>query len=400
MEDIEADLALVGGGLANGILACWLRHRRPEVKFVLIEAGERLGGEHNWSFHGSDFDADARQLLEPMVRASWTGQEVVFPGFKRRLSTSYHAIGSDGFHDYLTQLLRERAVFAAAREVGEASVRLADGRRVRAGCVIDGRGWPGDLAGKFALGYQKFVGLEVETAAPHGVKAPVIMDSLVAQYDDFRFFYLLPFSETRLLIEDTYYSDAAGLDKEGIAARINAYARERGWQITRVARREHGVLPIVLAGEVAPFLAGEGEPARSGVRAGLFHPLTGYSLADAIRLADRVASLDALTTAGVRRAINALASELWDERAYYRLLNRLLFAGAQGDERRTVMGRFYTLSEGLIERLYAGRSTRFDKLRILAGIPPIPIRRALPVLPPSAGWAHAAAAQARQPLPR
>ena len=42
--------------------------------------------------------------------------------------------------------------------------------------------------------------------------------------------------------------------------------------------------------------------------------------------------------------------------------------------------RFYRLPEPLIERFYAARSTRFDKLRILSGKPPVPISRAVTAL--------------------
>ena len=42
-----------------------------------------------------------------------------------------------------------------------------------------------------------------------------------------------------------------------------------------------------------------------------------------------------------------------------------------------MLERFYGLSEGLVRRFYAGRSTLLDKARILTGKPPVPIRRAL-----------------------
>jgi lycopene beta-cyclase len=44
------------------------------------------------------------------------------------------------------------------------------------------------------------------------------------------------------------------------------------------------------------------------------------------------------------------------------------------------MQRFYRLAPGLIERLYAGQSSLTDKIRILAGRPPVPISAALGVL--------------------
>ncbi|WP_312929041.1 NAD(P)-binding protein, partial [Pseudescherichia sp.] len=38
------DLILVGGGLANGLIAWRLRQRYPQLNLLLIEAGEQPGG--------------------------------------------------------------------------------------------------------------------------------------------------------------------------------------------------------------------------------------------------------------------------------------------------------------------------------------------------------------------
>jgi lycopene beta-cyclase len=45
-----------------------------------------------------------------------------------------------------------------------------------------------------------------------------------------------------------------------------------------------------------------------------------------------------------------------------------------------VLQRFYGLPQPLVERFYAGRSTRRDAVRVLSGKPPVPILRALPYL--------------------
>jgi lycopene beta-cyclase len=58
----------------------------------------------------------------------------------------------------------------------------------------------------------------------------------------------------------------------------------------------------------------------------------------------------------------------------------MAFRAAEPDMRFRIYQRFYKLGPGLIERFYAGHSTIFDKMRILAGRPPVPIGRALKVL--------------------
>jgi lycopene beta-cyclase len=59
------------------------------------------------------------------------------------------------------------------------------------------------------------------------------------------------------------------------------------------------------------------------------------------------------------------------------MLARMLFLAAKPSERYRVLERFYTLDPALIGRFYAGRSTSWDKFRILSGKPPVPVTRAL-----------------------
>jgi hypothetical protein len=58
----------------------------------------------------------------------------------------------------------------------------------------------------------------------------------------------------------------------------------------------------------------------------------------------------------------------------------MLFLAAPPMDRYRMLEHFYGLDSGLIERFYAGKSTRLDRLRVFAGRPPVPVTRALPVL--------------------
>src|SRR3546814_21128315 len=70
-----------------------------------------------------------------------------------------------------------------------------------------------------------------------------------------------------------------------LKARIGEYVGARGWTVAGVAREEAGALPVALGGDIAAYLASGGPAPKLGVRAGLFHPTTGYSLPDAVRTA-------------------------------------------------------------------------------------------------------------------
>jgi len=375
---LRADVVLVGGGLANGLIALRLRTLRPELRVVILESGPRLGGQHTWSHFTSDVSPAVAAWLTPLIAHDWDGYDVRFPGHARSLGTPYASITSDRFHDVVTAAVGEDVLCGQAVGAIHADrVEYGNQQVIDAPCVIDGRG-PAPSA-HLVLGWQKFLGLEVELTAPHGLTRPIVMDATVDQLDGYRFLYCLPFSATRLLIEDTRYSDGHGLDRDALAAAIEAYAASQGWSIASVVREETGVLPIALAGDIhAPWPGAPPPRVRPGPA--VFPPRARAAPPPPARLADEIAALPVLTTATVRACVEARSKQRWRERAYYRLLNRMLFRAAEPGQRFRVLERFYRLRQDLVERFYAGRITLADKARILIGKPPVPIAAALAVL--------------------
>jgi lycopene beta-cyclase len=376
---------IIGGGLAGSLTAWLLKQRAPRLHVVLIEKSQSLGGNHTWSFFDTDTDAETRALLAPMITAQWPGYRVVFPKLNRALTTGYNSISSDRFHEVISPEVRDFAYYGVdVAAIENNRVILQSGQILNAKCVLDARG-PSPMHG-IELGYQKFVGIEVETAVPHGETVPVIMDATVTQHDGYRFVYTLPFAPDRILIEDTYYSDVETLEPERLRSRLEDYANAKGWQIKRVIRDEKGVLPIVLAGDIDEFLAHSSKvPPKIGAAASLFHPATGYSLPDAVSLAQAIANYAAsgrtISTETLRIVVSSQIKSLWTRRKFFRMLNRLLFRAAQPHERYSVLQRFYGLNQGLIERFYASRLNIADKARIVTGKPPVPILPALACVP-------------------
>jgi lycopene beta-cyclase len=375
-EASPSPVVLVGGGLANGLIAYRLRQLRPEIPLIVLDGAATLGGEHTWSFHETDVAPETLAWLQPFVVRRWPGQSIRFPGVARDFTTPYCSIDSARFHEVVAASLGDALRLSTpVRAIRRDGVVLDGGVNLAASAVIDGRGRPPRR--RLDLGWQKFVGLEVETAEPHGVALPVIMDATVPQLDGYRFVYLLPFGPRRILIEDTHYSDTPGFDEKGYEAEILAYAAERGWRVERVLRAERGALPIALDGDIDGLCADMAEVARSGLAAGLFQPTTGYSLPDAAAFAERIAALPSIDADGMVRLARDHARGLWRRRRFYRLLNRMLFHAAEPQERYRVLSHFYRLPQGLIERFYGDRLRPFDKLRILTGRPPVPISRAI-----------------------
>ncbi|QEA37697.1 lycopene beta-cyclase CrtY [Pistricoccus aurantiacus] len=370
------DLILVGGGLANGLIALRLKQARPELRLLMLESESQPGGNHTWSFHDGDLSKAQHAWLASLVGCRWPRHRVIFPDRKRLLSGGYASIFSTDFAGALKEALGKNLwVDTPVASLSPESVELEDGRILQAPAVIDGRG-PKESQ-HLTLGYQAFLGREVRLERPHGLQEPIIMDASVPQGDGYRFVYVLPFSRDTLLIEDTHYVDRPADDATKLRKHIDAYARDHGWRVAETLREENGVLPITLAGDFYAFWRdAQGQP-RSGLRAGLFHPTTGYSLPHAVRLAEHIASLENLGAKSLFQAIHAFAAQEWRRQGYFRLLNRMLFMAGRPDRRWQVMQRFYGLREPLIERFYAGRLTWADKARILTGKPPVPLGEAL-----------------------
>ncbi|PZO66611.1 MAG: lycopene cyclase [Paracoccus denitrificans] len=377
MTENRPDIVIAGAGLAASLAALRVG---ADAQVLMIDPSEEPLAGHTWSFHDDDLTPAQRVWIGPAIRTSWPGQDVRFPGKNRQLRSGYASLDGDSLGSVIRQMPNVAIRRGKVARVDPDAVVLSDGTRITAPVAIDARGYRAHPAAE--VRFQKFLGQELLLSVPHGLSRPVIMDATVAQDDGYRFYYLLPFDDRRVLVEDTCYSDGAHLSGERQRAAIADYATRQGWQIERVEREEHGVLPITLRYDAKAFWADipTGVPT-IGLRAMRFHPLTGYSLPHAVRSADLIA---AHWRQGPQALDTAIRNESLTEAAahgFYRLLARMLFEAAAPDERRHVMARFYTLPEPLIERFYAGQSTWADKLRVLSGRPPVPVHKALRCLP-------------------
>ena len=376
------DIAIVGGGLAGGLLALALRRHAPELSFALFEAGEAYGGNHRWSWFEDDLDKDGTALLAPFSKTEWTGgNDVRFPAHSRRLDSNYRSLDSRHFDAGLRHLLPQESIRTGAKVMGldVAGITLETGERIAARAVIDCRdaGPSEHLTG----GWQVFLGQHLKTAAPHGVERPVIMDAAVEQPGAYRFVYLLPLGPDEIFVEDTYYADSPELDAETLRQRIEDYAGAKGWK-AKVLHEETGVLPVITGGDFAAYRASLTAPgvALAGARGGFVHPLTSYTVPIAVRNALAIAEAATADLAALPAFAEKRAHNHWRETAYYRLLGKMLFEAAEPEERYRVFERFYRLPEPLISRFYSARSTPLDKLRILTGKPPVSVTRAIRAL--------------------
>jgi len=378
VKNIKCDIAIVGGGLAGGLIALALAKMRPELNLVLIDQGKSFGGNHIWSYFASDILPEHRWLTAPLVTYGWSGYDVKFPAHSRSLDNIYYSIESEHFDQVLRKELPASSLMLG-REVKAVSPRLVvlDGaQRINAGGVIDARG-AADLY-HLDCGWQKFTGQLMQLSEPHNITKPIVMDATVDQHDGYRFVYVLPFGMDKLFVEDTYYSDKPHHDPRILRQRLAAYADEKGWQVERILREESGVLPVVMGGDLDSYWnSGSGRTAKAGARGAFFQPVTSSSLPDAVRNAIFIAEQPVLVDDKLNLALRQRAELHWRKGRFFRMLNRMLFRGADGADRYKILERFYTLDPGLIERFYAGNTTWWDMMRILSGKPPISVSRAI-----------------------
>ena len=391
MEKIDKNtqsikFVVVGAGLSGLILAWRCLSSNPNVSVIIIDSNHIIGGDHTWSFNINDIESSLHEWIEPFIAHSWKKYDVKFKGYSRRLNIPYCTGNSNSLRACVDPFIKSgRLKLILDTEVVKLTsfdVTILNGEKFTGDYIFDARGFTFD--DNIKLGIQKFYGKTIETAKPHNLKYPIIMDATVSQHDGYRFIYCLPFGKKQILIEDTYYSDGLNFDQDKYNKRIDQYIEDNNWTEHKVIRVEKGILPITLAVD-SKLIEKRGlknkEPIKIGMRGNFYHPVTGYSFPDSVRLASKISrtinSYDKNKLVNLDLEIRKYKLLLYRRDRYFRLLNRLLFKASSPSKRHLVLQRFYTLSESLIKRFYEGNLHKKDMLRILIGKPPVPVLRAL-----------------------
>ncbi len=369
-KSIVYDYVLVGGGLQAGLLALAIKHHQPQSQIIILERETVFSGKQTWSCHQTDIPENCRSWFAQIPRITWPSYLVRMRGFQRNVEIGYQSIRSSDFNTFLRHLSNDQSNGLSVKrgievtELGCPRVELHGGHSVRSKCTIDCRG-PLPVDRYQGLGYQKFFGWEVELDTPWVPELPVIMDVNTDQEDGFRFFYALPFTKNRILLQDTRFSDHADVDMADGAIRLREYLHRQGHSSFTVVREEHGCLPMPFAS--SPI---ESSPTylEAGYRGNWFHAATGYSLPLAVQYADAVARV-------APEQAEYAVSRLWQfhrgRSKVARLLHRMLLRVLTPSSRHQIFQHFYkSLPESTISRFYSHKFSQLDRMRLFLRMPP------------------------------
>lgn len=279
------DYILAGGGAAGLSLAYHMMHRGLDDKRIaIIDKDEKTRNDRTWCFW-----IDRPFIFDPIVHRRWRNIWFHGPERSHRFALQpyeYRMIRGEDFYRYTRDDLsrRENVVFIQDNVVSlddgedEASVLLESGKTLTAEFIFDSLFLPRKFVvdtDRFRFLKQHFRGWVIETEDPVFDKdAATIFDLRIDQNGAFRFMYLLPFSETRSLVEYTFFSTDL-LTPDEYEEGLRSYIEERlGIRSYKIVEEEDGIIPM----SDQPFPRKGGKRIlRIGTKGGRVKPSTGFA---------------------------------------------------------------------------------------------------------------------------
>ncbi len=377
MPPTQDPLLVLGAGCAGLSLAVAFVRAGVRTPITVVDRRSTWPDDRTWCFWDT---GDVRHA--ELARHRWAAWQVLTPegdaeGRARR--HPYVHLRARDLYDRLlaeldaaanVELVTGRTVRSVAEDDDGVTVRT-DGAALRGSRVWDAMGGAGPLLRGRPEGAvelrQAFLGQEVETARPTFTPGTAtLMDFRVGQQDGLHFVYLLPFSSTRALVEDTHIGTVP-ISPARRRETLRDYLAERHGVIdATVLAEERGNLPMT----TWPFPAVRSRRlAAVGAAAGAVRPSSGYAYVRLQRHVDTVAAAVASgrpspagPQAGRRAVLDRVFLEALAERpAAFPEHFRALVAGVPGDA---------------FARFMSDRSTPADEARIVRALPAVPFARA------------------------
>jgi lycopene beta-cyclase len=303
---MKYDYAILGGGAAGLSLALQLSSSPLKNKSILIvEKDAKNTNDRTWCFW-----SDRPTRFDGIARKVWPRLRFLSDGFDHTWELApfrYEMVRGLDFYEYARKELAGHPVtfvqgMAELQDGQEKAVVQVGGESYEAEWAFDSRIRPADVIldpQHYNYLKQHFIGWEIETDRPVFDPQTVTMfDLRTPQRGGVTFFYTLPFSPTRALVEYTLFSPDVLPDEEYDEA-LRAYlAKTLGLNNFSILEKEHGVIPM--SDHPLPRRLGKRILA-IGTRGGRVKPSTGYAFARIQRDSQRI--VDSLIRTGQPFAI-------------------------------------------------------------------------------------------------
>lgn len=300
----KSDVIVCGAGASGLATSLQILRQSPDTTIRLIDRDFTSSPRKTWCFW--DESVAPRPNL---IKKSWTKISVIDSQSKHTEnfeSPIYFCIESNEYRD---QLIAELSSFASIAlhqesitEIGSSNiVQTSEGNQYTADYIIDSRFQTIDdihFHPSSNTLWQHFKGWIIETQVPRfDSNHAILMDFRVPQNNGFAFVYLLPFTETKALVELTYFNDSIP-PKDQYDPVLKAYLDDY-WNLSQdfkttnssftILDSEYGIIPMT---DLPICLLQSEYQVKTGLSGGLAKASTGYAFSrsqrHAMRLAEQV----------------------------------------------------------------------------------------------------------------
>lgn len=281
-QDELYDYIIAGGGLAGLSLACAMVHSGlRERRILVVEQVPEKGNDRTWGFW-----TRRRTRFDAAISHTWERMRVSGEGFDRVLDLGDYRYAVIRGDDFYALARRELEAAPAVRILNGTVERIEDGQE-RATVIVDGQPiyarWvfdsvpaaPRTEGGEFQWIRMHFRGWEIETErAVFDPRTLTFLDFRTPQLGEMRFFYVLPFTAQRALVEFTVFSRDV-LNREAYEQALRDYlGGTLGVTDYRLLSEERG--SVLITDDPLRRVLGRRVMA-IGARAGRVKPSTGYA---------------------------------------------------------------------------------------------------------------------------